>query len=611
MQIRFHSRSLVRAAAAALALAAAPLAVAQARLGYINIEGGLLDREPPAAMFFGGGDELTTRDVIGAIEDAAQREEIRGLVLRLTVPTLSGSQIDELGEAIAAFKRSGKKVHVFTEIYDRELLRLASFADEVIVQSGGGVMITGMHMEGMFLADSLENMGMRFQRVMVGDYKGAMEELTLSEPSEAYNQMLDTLLDGLYNATTSQITRGRGMDLRQLETAMASGFLRAPQWAISKGLVDAELDRLDLRDHLAEAYGDTISFETNLGTINAEEGPDFASMGFFESFAYFSQLFSGASMGSEPTRETIAVLHIKGPIMDGKSSQGGLFGGATVGSITTRQTIKELQDNDLVKGVVVRIDSPGGSAIASESIWLGLRALSEHKPVWVSVADMAASGGYYIAVGGDRIYANPHSIVGSIGVVGGKLIMSGLYDMIEANIVSRQRGPGGDIMSVSQEWSPRQQDLIREMMSEIYDQFLARVKAGRPEVDPSKAAAGRLFVGEQALALGMIDEVGGLDRAIEDMRVQLALGEDDFDVMDYPRPKSFEEMLEGMFSFAAAPQAAATEMGAQAIAGGIEQIITETLGPEAWNRVRTGLGAMQLYRTQPVGVVCPTVIIVR
>lgn len=608
------TRTLATCAIAATALfATTSTTLAQTRLGYINIEGPLLEREPPASLFFGSSDELTTRAVIGALHDAADRDDLTGVVLRLTVPQLAGTQIDELGQAITAVRETGKKVHIFTEIYDTSLLRLAAFTDEVIVQTGGGVFISGMYMESMFLADSLENMGMKFDRVMVGDYKGAAEELALSEPSDAYNEMLDTLLDGMYAATTEQLTEGRGITLAQLEEAMERGFLGDPDFGIKHNLIDTAVDRLDLRDHLAEFYGEPVRFVTSLGTLSDDSTPDFASMGFFEMFSYFNSMFSGTTT-TAPTRDTVAVLHIDGAIMDGKSSSGGLFGGSTVGSITIRKTIKELQDNDLIQGVIVRIDSPGGSAFASESIWLGLRELANHKPVWVSVGGMAASGGYYIAVAGDRIYANPHSIVGSIGVVSGKLTMTGLYDMIEANVVSRHRGPGGDIFSTNKPFTPHQREIIAESMTDIYTLFLDRVKAGRPDIDPSKAAGGRLFVGEQALDLNMVDRIAGLDTAIRDLADELDLPDGSFDTMDYPRPKSFEELLESMFSFAAAPNTAerlGTKLGTHALAATIAATFTELFGPHAWNQIQTRIEAIQTFRTQPVATVCPTIIIVR
>lgn len=608
-----RGRSIVAAAllASAALLSSASQALAQARLGYINIEGPLLEREPAASLFFGGSSkEVTSRAVVAALHEVAQRGDLEGVVLRLTVPQLTGAQIDELGQAMTSVRETGKKVHVFTEIYSTPLLRLGSFADEVIVQSGGGVFVHGMYMENMFLADALSNLGLKFDRVMVGDFKGAMEELTLSEPSDAYNQMLDSLLDGMYNATTSQITKGRNITLAQLEKAMESGFLGDPDFGIQHKLVDASIDRLALRDHLEENYGESVRFITSLGSLKGDEGPDFAKMGFFESFTYFSNLFSGAATAATPTRDTIAILHIDGAIMDGKSSSGGLFGGNSVGSLTIRQTTKEIQDDANIKGVIVRIDSPGGSAIASESIWLGLRELAQHKPVWISVGNMAASGGYYIAVAGDRIYANPHSIVGSIGVVGGKMTMAGLYEKFDVNIVSRQRGPGGDIFSGARSWTPDQRAKIADSMAKIYNLFLDRVRSGRPDIDTSKTAAGRLFVGKQALDLNMVDKIAGINTAITDLADNLSLAQGTFDVMDYPRPKSFDELLEGMFPFASAPNVS-QQLGTQMLASGLDAAFTELFGPQAWSQVRDSMNAMQTFRTQPVGVVCPTAIIFR
>src|SRR5690606_18359825 len=191
-------------------------------------------------------------------------------------------------------------------------------------------------------------------------------------------------------------------------------------------------------------------------------------------------------------------------------------------------------------------NSPGGSAIASESIWLGLERIAESKPVWVSVGSMAASGGYYIAVAGERIYVNPSSIVGSIGVVGGKPVLGGTYDKRNINVVSRDRGPAASLMSTVEPWTEQQRTLVRERMTETYELFVERVKAGRRDIEIEKTAEGRLFAGRKAIELNMADRLGGLDVAIRDLAEELSLAEGRYDVMHYPGPKSIEEMLQEM-----------------------------------------------------------------
>jgi protease-4 len=299
-------------------------------------------------------------------------------------------------------------------------------------------------------------------------------------------------------------------------------------------------------------------------------------------------------------RDTIAVVHIDGPIVDGRSRAASVLGGASVGSLTIRESLKEIEDDPNVKGVIVRVNSPGGSAIASESIWLGLRRLAERKPVWTSVGSMAASGGYYIAVAGERMYVNPSSIVGSIGVVGGKLALGGLYERFHVNVVARARGPMAGVFSSVAPWTDAERGAITRAMERTYEQFTRRVAAGRPGIDLAKTAEGRLFTGEASIGLKMADRVGGLAVAVRDMAESLGLSGGAFDVLDYPPPRTLGEMLEDGL-----PMAGASE------GSPVERVGAEMLGDRAWRQVRDALGAMLELRREPVLVASPSVIVVR
>jgi protease-4 len=302
---------------------------------------------------------------------------------------------------------------------------------------------------------------------------------------------------------------------------------------------------------------------------------------------------------NEPTRETIAVVHIDGPIVDGESQPETAFGGGSVGAVTIREALKEIEDEDLIKGVIIRINSPGGSAIASENIWQGVRRVAETKPVWVSVGDMAASGGYYIAVAGERIYVDRSSIVGSIGVVGGKLALGDLYEKINLNVVGRSRGPAAALFASGPTWTPEQRSLVRDRMKETYEIFTARVAQGREEIDLSKTAEGRLFAGEKAIEMRLADELGGLHDALYAMADNADL-RDDFDVLHYPGPQSFDDFLENLTSgFGVKVESAAIVA------------VRELVGPAAWDRVRDAMTAMTQLRTEPVLLVSPRALIFR
>ncbi len=580
-------------------------ALAAKNVAYLKIKGEVAERHRVAAIFEGGDKSRTLREIVEAIEEAGTKERgIDGLVIRATDMALTSSQIDEIGAALLRMRASGRKVTFFADIYGPGELALASFADEALMQSGGAVSLPGLYMEEMFLADALRWIGVTPDFVQIGDYKGAQEMYANSAPSPEWDRNINQLLDSLYSRTLDRLGKGRGLTREGVEKAMAVCFLADGQTAIGQKLIDATIDRMDLESRLEKEYGDDFGWDAALSPEEAE-GPDFASMGFFDAFARIMKMLAKPAPGAE--RDTIAVVHIDGPIVDGESTDGGFFGEASVGSTTMRETLADLEDDSMVRGVIVRINSPGGSAIASESIWLGLRRLAEKKPVWVSVGSMAASGGYYLAVAGDVVYVTPSSIVGSIGVVGGKMALAGVYEKLHINVVPRSRGPLATVMGSLNPWSERERALVRERMTETYELFVSRVKAGRKGIDISKTAEGRLFVGEAAVSLKMADRMGGLDAAIGDMAEKLSLEKGAYDVVDFPAPKTFEEMLEGYIPGAA---------GVGARADGSLQIpavaaLRELVGPDAWRQMRTALGAAMMLRREPVILISPSVLIVK
>lgn len=588
--------------AGAAILAAAPAASAAKTVGWFELKGAPLQRPDPFAWLKEDDAQPTLRDIVVIFETAAKRDDIDAVVIRLREPKLAMSQIEEIGAAIAQVRAAGKTVHLFTEIYGPSELMLGSYVDEVIMQSGGAATLPGLYMEEMFLADTLSMIGVKADMVQVGDYKGAAEMMSNSAPSKEWDQNISQLLDSMYSQMRSKFTNGRGFTEAELDKVMEDGWLMTDAEAVRLGLIDAAIDRLDLDAHLEKRLGD-FDYEMDIAPRSGAAGLDTSNP-----FALFGALMKEPDR--KLRRDTIALVHIDGAIVDGESSEGGLMGGANVGSLTIREALKEIEDEDKVKGVIIRIDSPGGSAIASESIWLGVKSLAQHKPVWVSIGSMAASGGYYIAVSGDRIYVNPSSIVGSIGVVGGKYVMGGLYDKLNVNIVARARGPRADLNSTVQPWSEAQRAMVRDRMSQIYDLFVSRVEQGRDDIDIAKTAEGRLFTGDKAIGLKMADKIGGLTTAIVDMAAETGLSEGHYDVVSYPGPKGFAEMIESMFGrFVTAPGVNADRPSVlltEAVAA-----LREIVGPASWPAVRDALSAMLELRDEQVLLVNPRALIFR
>jgi len=598
-------RFMIAGVLAAAAGLASPAASADTTsIGLIEIERSPRERESPMAAIFGSDGSTSMRDLLGLFRKAAGNAEMKGLVVRLRDPEIQATQVEELGKVMDEVRAAGKKIHIFADGYSTTELLLASHADEVIVQSGGDVTVPGLYMEEKYMADTLNWVGIQPDFVQVGDYKGASEPMARNSPSPQWEQNINGLLDGMYGNIREAIKTGRKLTDDQLDAAMAKAFMANGATGKELRLIDAEVDLPDLTDHLEKSYGTDIDW-TN---YNGGEG-DKIHMDISNPFSLMSKLMRAPD--NTPKRDTIAVLHIAGPIVDGESQSGGFMGEESVGSATIRRALEEIESHDQIKGVVIRIDSPGGSAIASESIWLGVKRLSKSRPVWVSVGSMAASGGYYVAVAGQKVYVNPSSIVGSIGVVGGKLAMQGLYDKVKLRVVARSRGPLGTVLGSAAPWSETERGLIRTRMTETYDLFTRRVTAGRPGINLAATAEGRLFTGNVAVTNSMADKIGGLDQAIEDMAGELSLADGSYDVMDYPPAPGLGEILGGLFEQMASAPGAGGDSANTTSPKMLIGLLKEVVGPDAWPQVRDQFSAIMQMRKEPVLLVSPRAIIVK
>jgi protease IV len=262
-------------------------------------------------------------------------------------------------------------------------------------------------------------------------------------------------------------------------------------------------------------------------------------------FIKLLQAMMGADTSSgDRSGKKIAIVYAIGPIMSGES-QSGLFA-QSMGSTTIVDALRKANDDKQVAAIVLRIDSPGGSAIASDLIWNQIENLD--KPIVASMGDVAASGGYYIAMGADKIFATPATVTGSIGVVGGKMAIRGLYDKLGITTETIERGKNSGLFSSSGKWSESQREVIRAMMEDIYGQFTSKAAAGRemPVEELRKLAGGRIYTGRQAKENGLIDELGTLEDAIEEAKKLAGLeGDDDIKIKVLPEPTNFFETLFG------------------------------------------------------------------
>lgn len=572
-------------------------------VGWLELSGALRDGPIPFTWVSKAEAEPSLGDVLSQMQTVADGDQYMGMVIYLDAPELSLTEITELSKQMKAVSKAGKRVLVFAESYSLREYLLASAADLVLLQNRGSVELSGLSIEEMYLGGTLEKIGVKADFVQVGEFKGAAEPLTNKEPSKQWSQNIDNLLDDLYGQIVGQIATNRGMNVEQFEKLMGASWTMQDFDYVKEGLIDRLVSR-DMVDVTEVEFGDNFIWDDSMGISTG------GRMNVESPFALFSMLFQEKQ--TVTTRPTIAVLHAAGEIHSGDSTRGdGMFATDTIGSRTMVRILSDIRDDPNIKGMVLRIDSPGGSALASEVIWQAVREVAEVKPVFCSVGNLAASGGYYIACAADQIYVSPQSILGSIGVVGGKLTMKGLYQWAGINVVQRDRGPLAAMFNSVEPFTAEQREKVRAGMKNVYDQFVNRIELGRGNriADIDKVARGRLFTGQQCIDNGLADKNANLEQAILDMANQLNLAQGQYDVLQLPPPMSFQEFLEE-FMRADAGQvpklAAATPEMASVL-----QVLSNLLGEQTMQQLHTQLRGMMLLRHEHVLTIMPTTLIVK
>lgn len=471
---------------------------------------------------------LQLRSVIRALEAAAKDERIKGLLITgSTNPSDYGSSLAALSEvrrALLEFKQSKKPIYAHLFRAGTRDLYLASVADDIVMDPFGELNIPGLASEGMFFAGAMEKFGIGAQVVRVGKYKSAVEPFSARHFSPESREQLQVLLDAAWGTLRGDIAAARGLKPEALQAVVdLDGFLDADA-ALKAGLV-TQL-----------AYQDEVIAELKKRTDSKPDAESFQKVALT---AYAKRAHSPATKavaGKAPG--TIAVLYAEGAIVDGEGSAG------EVGGKRFARELRRLRQDPKVSAIVLRVNSPGGSASASEHILRELRLARETKPVIVSMGGYAASGGYWISSLSDRIFAEPMTITGSIGVFGLLFNAGELSDKLGVSFDVVKTGQHADLMTLSRPKTDAELALIQRDVDWIYREFLSRVAEGR-KLEVSRVeelAQGRVWIGADALARGLVDEMGGLNDAIR-YAAKKAGVEENYTVRERPAAKPFAETL--------------------------------------------------------------------
>ncbi|MBE9036834.1 signal peptide peptidase SppA [aff. Roholtiella sp. LEGE 12411] len=471
---------------------------------------------------------MTLRKVLETLEKARRDPRIVGIYLDATrtreASTAGYASLKEVRQALERFRAAGKKIVAYGGNWSEQEYYVSSVADTVVLNPVGLMEVNGLSSQPMFLAGALQKFGIGVQVVRVGKFKGAVEPFILTKLSPENREQTQKLLDDVWGEWRTSVGKSRKINPQQLQAIADNQAVLEATEAKTSGLVDQV------------AYVDQVVANLKELTDSKKEDKTFRQINLDD----YAQVI-GKSLGVERnSKNKIAVVYAEGEIVDGRGETGQV-GGDRFAKIFN----KLRQDND-VKAVILRINSPGGSATAAEVMQREVRLTREVKPVVVSMGDVAASGGYWIASDSNRIFAEPNTITGSIGVFG--VLVNGQKLANDNGITwdSVKTGRYADSQTVSRPKSPQELALYQRSVNRIYNMFLNKVSQGRklPEQKVAAIAQGRVWSGVAAKEIGLVDEIGGLNAAIEYTAKQANLG-NDWELQEYPRVSSFEERFFG------------------------------------------------------------------
>jgi protease IV len=501
-------------------MAGAPPSVPQNAALYLPLKAPFGEIEP-ADVFSLVSKRPTLAQTIEAIRKAKRDSHVKTLVITPSAEGALWAQLQEVRAALEDFRQSGKSITAYLEFGGAQEYYLASAADRVVLMPAGQLDLTGLATYELFFRGALDKLGVVPDLLHIGDYKTAANTFTERSFTKAHLEMSRSLNRDWYDNLVSTIANSRKKSIEEVRKIIDTGpFL--PEGALHAGLVDKI------------AYEDQLDDE---GPVQGTRKLD-------------ADTYAKVHVGGDATTagSKIALLYAVGAITSGESALDG--SGGVVGSETFVEWLRKVRVDSTVRAIVIRIDSPGGSAIASEVIWRELMLTRDMKPLIVSMGDVAASGGYYIAVPAHTIVAQPGTLTGSIGVVTGKFALGGTMDKLGVGTGTVTDGRYADIYSPFKPFSPDERARIEEQLQATYELFLSRVAEGRKTTKEKidAVAQGRVWTGRQALERGLVDELGGLDRAIRLAKERAKLDvSKDVELLIYPQKPSIYDIFAHSF----------------------------------------------------------------
>lgn len=510
-------------------------------VGHIELKGHYKEGTEVGGLFSEVVESLD--DVLQRFKRAANDDNLEALIIHINSPHIGWAKLNELRTGIAKIRAKGRKVYAWLESAETKDYLLASACDQIIMPESGMLVLPGLRAEISFYKNLLDMLAIEPEMLRVGEFKSAAEPYSRTEMSPAFREEMESIIDDYYRQIVEIVAETRKLPADQVKTLIDTGLFSAEE-AKKQGLID-QMAYDDQILTTIKAGRDDVELKITKGYAKKKIDTDFSG---FNGLAKMMNLMMGVEpASSKSSKPKIAIISAVGPIMSGPS-QNDLFGESTMGSATIIKAVKQARDDSTVKAIVLRVDSPGGSALASDLMWHELETLDGKKPFIVSMGDTAASGGYYISMGADRIFAEPGTLTGSIGVVGGKMALEKFFAKIGITTSVVQKGKNAGVFSITNPWTETERKAMQKMMEDIYAQFTKKAAAGRKmNVDAlEKLARGRVYTGSQAQKLGLVDELGTLDDAIAFAKKSAGIDpETKLERLNLPKPTSPFEALFG------------------------------------------------------------------
>lgn len=452
---------------------------------------------------------LGLNEILQNIEDAKSDDRIKGIYLDVSSLSAGMASIEEVRNALIDFKKSGKFILAYSEVYSQGAYYLASVADKIYLNPEGMMDFRGLSSEIMFFKGALEKLEIEAQIIKVGTYKSAVEPFILDKMSAPNRQQVSSFIGSMYDHLLSEISKSRKISKESLFSIADSAKIRDPKDALAFKMIDGLKYKDEVLDELKKLT--KTDLKKDIKSVSLED--------------YSPK----EEKEEESSKNRIAVIYANGEIMGGEGND------ETIGSERISRAIRKARTDDKVKAIVLRINSPGGSALASDVIWRETVLAKKTKPVIVSMGDVAASGGYYIACAADSIFAQPNTITGSIGVFGIIPNMQKFFNnKLGITFDGVKTGKFADLGSINRPLTESERMIIQLEVNKIYDTFTKKVADGRKKEQSyiNSIGQGRVWSGSEALKIGLVDRLGNIDDAIASAAKKAKLK--DYKIVDYP-----------------------------------------------------------------------------